>query len=48
VGRLQPGFRADFQILGVPGHRMVPYHYGVSHVRAVYRAGRRVWGDLRP
>ncbi len=44
VGRLRPGFRADFQLLDLPGHRQVPYHYGVSRVRAVYRAGRRVFG----
>ena len=45
VGRLRPGYRADFQILDLPGHRLLPYHYGVSHVRAVYREGRRVAGS---
>jgi len=44
VGRLRPGFRADFQVLDLPSHRLLPYHYGVSHVRAVFRAGRQVWG----
>ncbi|HET9233040.1 MAG TPA: imidazolonepropionase [Candidatus Eisenbacteria bacterium] len=48
IGRLRPGYRADFQLLDLPGHRLLPYHYGVSHVRAVFRAGRQVWGDPLP
>ncbi len=44
VGRLRPGYRADFQVLDVPSHRILPYHYGVSHVRAVFREGRQVAG----
>jgi imidazolonepropionase len=44
VGRLRPGYRADFQILDLPSHRLIPYHYGISHVRAVYSAGRPVAG----
>jgi len=45
VGRLRPGSRADFQVLDLPGHRLLPYHYGVSHVRAVFRSGVQVWGS---
>lgn len=45
VGRLRPGYRADFQVLDLPGPRHIPYHYGVSHVRAVFRAGTQVFGD---
>ncbi len=44
LGRLRPGYRADFQILDLPGHRQVPYHYGVPHVRAVFRSGIQVAG----
>jgi imidazolonepropionase len=44
VGRLRRGFRADFQVLDLSSHRLLPYHYGVSHVRAVFRSGRQVWG----
>jgi len=44
VGRLQPGYRADFQLLDLPAHRLIPYHYGISHVRAVFREGRQVAG----
>lgn len=45
IGRLREGFAADFQVLRVPTHRQVPYHYGVSHVGAVFRAGRQVAGS---
>ena len=45
VGRLQPGYRADLQVLDIPSYRILPYHYGVSHVRAVFRAGKQVVGD---
>jgi imidazolonepropionase len=48
VGRLRPGSRADFQVLDLPSPRLLPYHYGVSHVRAVFRAGRPVFGDDLP
>jgi len=44
IGRLRPGYRADFQILDLANHRQLPYHFGVSHVRAVYGAGKRVAG----
>jgi imidazolonepropionase len=44
VGRLQPDHRADFQVLDLPTYRQLPYHYGVCHVRAVFRAGRQVAG----
>jgi imidazolonepropionase len=42
VGRLRPGYRADFQVLNLPSHRLIPYHYGVSHVRSVFRSGVQV------
>jgi imidazolonepropionase len=48
VGRLRPGFRADFQVVDLPSHRLLPYHYGVSHARAVFRSGRQVWGAAFP
>jgi len=44
VGRLRPGFAADFQVLDLENHRQVPYHYGVSHTRAVFREGTQVAG----
>lgn len=48
VGRLHPGYRADFQVLRLASHRQLPYHYGVSHVRAVFREGRQVVGGPLP
>ncbi len=42
VGRLRPGYRADFQILDAANPRLIPYHYGISRVRGVYREGRPV------
>ena len=41
-----PGFlaRADLQVLDLSAARQLPYHFGVSHVRAVFRAGRQVLG----
>ncbi len=44
VGRLRPGYRADLQVLDLSAARQLPYHFGVSHVRAVFRAGRQVLG----
>jgi imidazolonepropionase len=44
VGRLRPGYRADLQVLDLPAARQLPYHFGVSHVRAVFRGGRQVLG----
>lgn len=45
VGRLREGYRADFQVLDLPNHRQLPYHYGVNHVRAVFRSGQQVTGS---
>jgi imidazolonepropionase len=45
VGRIREGYRADFQVLDLPNHRQLPYHYGVNHVRAVFCAGRQVVGN---
>lgn len=45
VGRLQPGYAADFQILEIPNIRYLAYHFGRSHVRDVFCRGRRVVTD---
>jgi len=44
LGRLRAGFAADFQVLDLENRAQIPYHYGVSHVHAVYAGGRRVAG----
>jgi imidazolonepropionase len=43
LGRLRPGYRADFQVLDLATHGQIPYHYGVSHVRSVFRGGLQVF-----
>jgi imidazolonepropionase len=47
VGRLLPGYTADFQILEAPNVKYLAYHFGRSHVRSVYVAGRKVVEDGR-
>lgn len=47
VGTLEPGFFADFQVLDVPSLDHLAYHYGRSHVRAVYVGGVKVVEDGR-
>ncbi len=42
VGRLQPGYSADFQLLAAPNIGYLAYHFGRSHATAVYARGRRV------
>jgi imidazolonepropionase len=44
-GSLSPGKRADFLIMqGEPSLSIVPYHFGVNHVKEVYLAGERFEG----
>jgi imidazolonepropionase len=43
VGTLEPGSRADLAILGLPDYRMLPYYFGVNHVRTVVKGGRVAW-----
>jgi len=41
-GSLTPGKRADFCVLkGKPSLALIPYHFGVNHVEAVYVLGTR-------
>jgi len=48
VGRLAVGARADVQVLEAPSHLHLAYRPGVPLTRAVWKAGRRVAGDLAP
>jgi imidazolonepropionase len=48
VGSLAPGKAADFLILDVDDHRLVPYHAGRNPVRDVFRGGRRREISLNP
>ncbi|MGE5176256.1 MAG: imidazolonepropionase [Hyphomicrobiales bacterium] len=40
LGRLQPGFQADFCLFDAEDYRHIPYHYGHEHVRTVVKRGR--------
>lgn len=41
-GRVAPGLRADLQVLDAPSYVNLAYHFGVSHVRRVFKNGRPV------
>lgn len=42
LGRLLPGYDADFAVYGCSDHRHLASHAGINHARAVYKAGQRV------
>jgi imidazolonepropionase len=42
VGSLEPGKEADVQVLDVPNHLHLVYHFGVNHCRTVVKRGRVV------
>jgi len=45
VGRLEVGMAADVQVLEVPNHLHLVYHFGVNHCRTVVKNGRVVVED---
>ncbi len=45
VGSLEVGKKADFILLDVPGYDYIPYHYGINHVKQVFRHGQRVYSS---
>ena len=42
VGSLEAGKEADVQVLDVPNHLHLVYHFGVNHCRTVVKRGRVV------
>jgi imidazolonepropionase len=40
VGSLEEGKQADVQVLDIPNHRHLVYHFGVSHVETVLKKGK--------
>ncbi|HET9941249.1 MAG TPA: imidazolonepropionase [Candidatus Eisenbacteria bacterium] len=40
IGRIQPGFQADFCLFDASDYRHIPYHYGHEHLHAVVKRGR--------
>ena len=43
LGSLTPGKQADLVVYDVEDYRLIPYHYGMNHVRAVIKKGRIVF-----
>jgi imidazolonepropionase len=43
IGSLEEGKQADLQVLDIPGHHHLVYHFGVSHVEAVIKKGEVVY-----
>jgi imidazolonepropionase len=43
VGSLEPGKAADFLVLDVTSHTHIPFNVGRDIVKAVFKAGQRVW-----
>jgi imidazolonepropionase len=43
VGAIETGRPADLAVLDLPDYRMVPYHFGMNPVVAVFKKGRLVW-----
>ena len=42
TGSLEPGKTADVQVLEVPNHLHLVYHFGLNHCRTVVKSGRVV------
>ncbi len=42
IGAIEPGRQADFIISDVPDYRLIPYHFGMNHCRAVFKKGKPV------
>ncbi|PKR77206.1 imidazolonepropionase [Halalkalibacillus sediminis] len=48
AGQINVGRKADVVVWDAPNYMYIPYHYGVNHVRTVYKAGQKLYerGDL--
>ena len=45
IGSIEEGKKADIVILDIPNHKFIPYHYGVNHVKMVFKNGQIVVDD---
>ena len=48
IGSLEEGKQADIQVLDIPDHTHLVYHFGVNHVQTVIKKGRIVYERHRP
>ncbi len=42
IGSIEEGKKADIVILDIPNHKFISYHYGVNHVKTVFKNGQIV------
>jgi imidazolonepropionase len=42
AGSLEKGKKADIMLLDIPNYQYIPYHYGMNHVKMVFRYGELV------
>ena len=42
AGSLEKGKKADIMLLDIPNYQYIPYHYGMNHVKMVFRHGELV------
>jgi len=40
IGSIEEGKKADIVILDIPNHKFIPYHYGINHVKTVFKNGK--------
>jgi len=45
IGSIEEGKKADIIILDIPNHKFISYHYGINHVKIVFKNGRLVVED---
>lgn len=43
AGQIAAGRQADLVIWDAPNYHYIPYHYGVNHVKSVFKNGRKVF-----
>lgn len=47
IGSIEPGKKADFVLLEIPNLEYLIYHFGINHVKDVYKNGRLVVRDQK-
>lgn len=47
IGSLEIGKQADVLIMNIPNHLMIPYHFGINHVKTVIKNGKIVNNNVK-